>query len=107
MTSRKGKGSRRKTRDKLSKYIREKGKIKINRILQTFKENDYVVIKIDPSYHKGMPHPKFYGMVGKILRKRGDCYEVLVNDKSKEKILIVHPAHLEKLEYSYISNTAK
>jgi large subunit ribosomal protein L21e len=45
-----------------------------------------------------MPHPKYHGMVGTIIGKRGECYEVLVNDKGKEKMIIVHPAHLEKFK---------
>jgi large subunit ribosomal protein L21e len=98
MTARKGKGSRRKTRDKLSLNVREHGKIKIRKILQEFNINDKVVIKIDPSYNKTMPHPKYHGMIGIILGKRGRCYEVLVNDKGKEKVIIVHPVHLEKFK---------
>ncbi|MEM4511316.1 MAG: 50S ribosomal protein L21e [Nanopusillaceae archaeon] len=94
MVDRKGKGSRRKSRDKLSRNIRERGKIKIRNILREFKIGDTVSIVIDPSYHKGMPHPKFHGSTGKVINKRGDCYEVLVKDKDKEKIIIVHPAHL-------------
>ncbi len=98
MTARKGKGLRRKSRDKLSLHVREHGKIKIRKILQEFNINDKVVIKIDPSYNRTMPHPKYHGMIGTILGKRGRCYEVLVNDKGKEKIIIVHPAHLEKFK---------
>ncbi|MEM4571173.1 MAG: 50S ribosomal protein L21e [Nanopusillaceae archaeon] len=97
MVDRKGKGSRRKSRDKLSKKIREKGKIKIKNILKKFNSGDSVSIVIDPSYHKGMPHPKFHGLSGKVINKRGDCYEVLIEDKGKEKIIIVHPAHLKQI----------
>lgn len=95
MTSRKGKGIRRKSRDKLSKHVRERGKIKIREILKELKEGDTVAIVIDPSFHYGMPNPRFYGLIGKVLRKRGECYEVLIRDKEKEKIIIAHPAHLK------------
>lgn len=97
MVARKGKGLRRKSRDKLSKNVRERGKIKIRYILQEFNIGDKVVIKIDSSFHKGMPHHKFYGKIGEIVNKRGDCYEVKVKDIEKEKIIIVHPAHLRKI----------
>ena len=96
MTARKGKGSRRKTRDKLSLNIREHGKIKISKILAKYNEGEKVIIKINPSFHEGMPHPKYHGYIGIVKGKRGDCYEVLINDKGKEKLLIVHPAHLER-----------
>ena len=95
MVDRKGKGKRRKSRDKLSKDVREKGKIKIRKWLQEFKVGDYVHIKIDPSVHIGMPHHKFHGRTGIVMGKRGDCYEVKVTDRNKEKIIIVHPVHLE------------
>lgn len=97
MVSRKGKGSRRKSSHKLSKSVRERGKIEIRYILQEFSKGDRVVIKIDPSFHKGLPHPRFYGKVGEVIDKRGDCYEIKINDGNKEKILIVHPAHLRKI----------
>ena len=99
MVDRKGKGKRRKSRDKLSKYVRERGKIKIRKWLQDFKTGDYVHIKIDPSVHIGVPSHKFYGRTGMVVGKRGDCYEVKVVDGNKEKIIIVHPVHLELANY--------
>lgn len=98
MTARKGKGLRRKSRDKLSKNIRERGKIKIREILKELNIGDIVSIKIDPSYHIGMPHPRFHGLTGKVINKRGDCYEIEINDKGKRKIIIAHPAHLKLLK---------
>ena len=95
MVARKGKGLRRKTRYKLSKHIREKGKIKIKKWLQKFSLGDYVNIKIDPSAHIGMPHPRFHGRTGKVVGVRGKCYEILIKDGGKEKIIIAHPVHLE------------
>jgi len=98
MVARKGKGLRRKTRYKLSKHIREKGKIKIKKWLQRFNPGDYVNIKIDPSVHVGMPHPRFHGRTGKVLKARGKCYEVLIKDGDKEKLIIAHPVHLKPIK---------
>ena len=95
MVARKGKGSRRKTRHKLSKHVRERGKIKIRKWLQTFNPGDYVHIKIDPSVHIGKPHPRFHGRTGVVVKQRGRCYEILVTDGDKEKLIIAHPVHLE------------
>ncbi|BBL45216.1 50S ribosomal protein L21e [Nanobdella aerobiophila] len=97
MTARKGKGSRRKTRDKLSLNIRNHGKIRINSILENYNKGDRVVIKINPAYHDGMPNPRFLGSTGIVKSKRGECYEVMINNKGNEKILIVHPAHLKRV----------
>lgn len=91
-------GFRRKTRNKLQKHYKQKGKISISRFFQEFNEGENVVLKAEPAYHKGMYYPRYHGKVGVILRKRGDCYEVLIKDSNKEKMMIVHPVHLKKVE---------
>ncbi len=98
MVSRKGKGKMRKSRYKLTKHVRERGKIKIRKWLQTFNPGDYVHIVIDPSVQEGMPHPKFHGRTGIVVGRRGFCYEVKVRDGNKEKLLIIHPVHLKKAQ---------
>jgi ribosomal protein L21E len=44
----------------------------------------------------GMFHPRFKGKNGIVRKKTGSCYEVLIKDFKKEKIVVVHPAHLER-----------
>ena len=92
------KGSRQKTRKKLKRKKNEKGKIFIKKYIQEFKEGDIVVIKPDPSFQKGLMHNRFIGKSGKIIRKRGRGYEVLVKDGKKEKTIITYPVHLKKVE---------
>ena len=94
MSNRKG-GSRRGTRHKLSKEVREHGKISITRHLQEFKPGDRVKLNIEPAIQKGMYFPRFHGKVGVVKNQKGRCYEVLINDGGKEKTLIVHPVHLK------------
>jgi len=89
-------GFRRKTRHKLSKPLREKGKISLKRYFQKFKPGDKVVLKSEPSIHKGMYHPRFHGKSGIVKQKKGICYKVLIKDNKKEKILVVHPVHLRR-----------
>lgn len=96
MAKRKGR-FRRKTRSKLRKSVREKGKVSISRYFQRFKEGEIVYLKAEPAIQKGMFFPKYAGKSGVIKSKKGNCYEVLVKDKGKEKILIVHPIHLKKV----------
>tara|TARA_Y100000310_G_scaffold327096_1_gene392952 strand:- start:128 stop:421 length:294 start_codon:yes stop_codon:yes gene_type:complete len=91
-------GMRRKTRYKLRKEVRDKGKISLRNYFQKFNDGDKVYLKVEPAVQKGMYHPKFMGKVGQILGKRGNCYRVNIKDVTKEKILIVHPVHLTKIK---------
>src|SRR5574340_202469 len=64
-------GTRRKSRYKLKKTVREKGLSPISRAIQEFHEGDIVNIDLDPSIQNGMPHPKFQGRTGKVMTQRG------------------------------------
>lgn len=66
--------------------------------LKEFNRGKKVQVKIDPSSHDGMPNPKFHGLVGEIIGKRGKAYRVKVKDKNKEKELFVRPEHLKDIE---------
>ena len=88
-------GSRRKTRHKLRKNIKDRGKIKLNQYLQTFKAGDKVYLVMNPSIHKGPFFPRFHGLAGTIKEKQGSCYYVAIKDGNKSKTLIVHPSHLK------------
>ncbi len=90
--------SRTASRYKLRKNVRERGKISITKFLREFKENDRVVLKAEPAYQKALYHMRFHGRIGRIVRKRGRCYEVAIRDGKKEKIVIVHPVHLKKVQ---------
>lgn len=89
-------GPRRKTRSKFRKSMNEKGKIPINRYFQQLQSGDKVVLKLEPSVHKGMYFRRFHGKSGTIRSKRGSCYEILIRDGNKQKMLIVHPVHIIK-----------
>ncbi len=87
-------GSRRKTRHKLSKSVRTRGKISLSKYFQEFKEGDKVFLKAEPAIQKGMYYPRFHGKSGEIVKKRGNCYEIKIKDGRKSKIIISHPVHL-------------
>ena len=89
--------SRRKTRHKLGKKTRAKGKISTSTYFQSLKIGSKVVLKAEPAIQKGMYFPRFYGKTGIVKEKHGTCYEVIINDNGKQKSLIVHPVHLKKL----------
>lgn len=89
-------GFRRKTRHKLSKSFREKGKISLTNYFQTLKKGDKVSLLAEPAIHTGMYFPRFHGKLGIIKRPKGSCYEVDIKDGNKNKTIIVHPVHMRK-----------
>jgi len=90
-------GFRNKTRHKLRKNVRQKGKISINAYLQTFSEGDKVLLKAEPAVQGGLYHPRFHGRVGFVGKAQGECYYVAIKDIAASKNLLVHPVHLRKL----------
>ena len=91
-------GFRRKTRHKLSKNIREKGKISLNRYFQSFQDGERVYLAAEPSYQRGMYFPRFHGMAAVVAGKQGSNYYVEISDGGKKKQLLVHPIHLKKCQ---------
>jgi len=87
-------GFRRKTRHKLKKNIRTKGKISISNFLKNYENGDKVALVAEPAYQEGMYYPRFHGKHGVISGKMGDCYQVQIKDGNKAKTLTVHPVHL-------------
>ena len=94
------KGFRSKTRKKLSKHPRERGLSPITRVLQAFDEGEHVNIVIDPSMHKGQPHPRFHGLTGTVVGTQGEAYILSVKVGKKDKKLLVRPEHLRKIRAS-------
>lgn len=89
-------GFRRKTRSKLRKNVRKKGKISLSRYFHIFKVKDKVRLIAEPAVQSGMYFPRFHNKMGTIKAKKGRCYEVMIKDGNKEKLLIVHPVHLRE-----------
>ena len=90
-------GSRRKTRHKFRKGIRQRGKVTITKYLQKFKLGDKVYLGIEPAIDKGIYSARFVGKTGVIKKQSGRCYGVAIKDGDKEKLLIVHPIHLKRV----------
>lgn len=91
-------GIKRKSRHKLTKPMRARGKISVSKYMQKFKEGDQVLLHAEPAVQSGMYPPKYHGKVGKIRSSRGQCYEVTIKDFKLEKTFIVHPVHLRALK---------
>ncbi|MDP6627144.1 MAG: 50S ribosomal protein L21e [Methanopyri archaeon] len=90
-------GFRVRTRNVLQKKPREKGKVTVNQLLRTFEVGDRAAVTIEPSVHKGMPHPKFQGRTGTIVEKRGDSYVLRLKDGNKIKDIIGRAVHFRPL----------
>ncbi len=61
-------------------------------------KGDRVVIKLNPTFHKGMPHKRYHGKVATIIKKRGRAFEVIVSKGKKKVLLVVPPEHLQPFE---------
>ncbi len=88
----------RKTRYKLTRPYREKGKISLSQYFQLYHPGDKVGLKLHPAEQHGRFFPRFHGFTGRIAGRKGRCYEVAINDRGKEKTLYVHPLHLIRQE---------
>ncbi len=93
---RKAKGPRAGTRRLLRK--KEKRKLTVNDVMKSFNIGDYVAIKINPSVHRGMPHPRFHGRTGRVVEKRGMSYVVEIRDGGKIKKVIARPEHIRPVQ---------
>ncbi len=89
-------GYRRRTRS-LLKQSQKRG---LTSLLREYEPNDRVVIKIDPSQVKGMPHRRFNGLVGVVkgVDRRVVTLDVAVGNKVKT--LIARKEHVVPLEAS-------
>jgi large subunit ribosomal protein L21e len=85
---------RKKTRDKLSKSVRARGISPVVRAIQEFEPGSKVHVIIDPSKHKGMPHPRFHGKTGEVIGKRGRAFVLRITDGDATKTVITLPEHL-------------
>ncbi len=91
---RKAKGYRRKTRYLLKRKPRERGKTGLSKLLREYEADEKVVVILDPSVHKGMPHRRYHGRIGVIAEKRGKSYVVNVSQGKAIKEIIVRPEHI-------------
>ncbi len=95
---RKAKGYRARTRSLLRKKPRERGKIGLSKVLHEYKPGEKVVINLDPSVHKGMPHRRYHGRTGVITDKRGRAYVIEVTQGDATKEIIARPEHLKPVQ---------
>jgi len=85
------KGPRRKTRN----IMTMEKPIGLSRLLEDYEPGDRVVIDINPSQQKGIPHRRYQGRIAivKEVRRRSLVVEVALSSR-KEKVLIVRRDHV-------------
>jgi len=83
------------TRSLLRKPTREKGKPKIGKILHVYTPGTQVIIRMDSSTQKSMPHKRFHGKIGTIKEKRGRGYVISVPQGNSIKEIITRSEHIE------------
>ena len=89
-------GSRRKTRNKLSRCRADRSKIKLGRYLQRFNVGDRVAFVLDSSCKKGLPNSDLHGKIGTIAGESGKNYIVEIKDKNAVKKINISPVHLRR-----------
>ncbi|MCL4324096.1 MAG: 50S ribosomal protein L21e [Candidatus Thermoplasmatota archaeon] len=92
------KGFNSRTRGILTKKVREKGLPAPSHFVREFPEGSKVIIRLEASFQKGMPHPRYQGKVGVIVAQRGRCFEVEFYDGGKRKMVLANPVHLVPME---------
>ncbi|MCL2475508.1 50S ribosomal protein L21e [Candidatus Bathycorpusculum sp.] len=83
------------TRSLLRKPTRARGKPQIGKLLHPYEAGNQVIIKMNSSVQKSMPHKRFHGKIGQIIEKRGRAYVISVPQGEATKTIIVRPDHLE------------
>jgi large subunit ribosomal protein L21e len=68
------------------------------KFLQELKPGDRIVVQMEPSSQRGLPHVRFYGRTGYVKEKRGRSYVVMISEMGKEKEMAVAPEHLKLLK---------
>jgi large subunit ribosomal protein L21e len=84
------------SRGVLKKPIREKGKPKLTKFLYEYENGDSVIIKIDSSQQKALPHRRYHGKIGRVIDRRGRGYVVRVAQGDSVRDLIIRTEHLER-----------
>ena len=68
-------------------------KLTVPGLVASFKVGQTVSIDQQSKY-SGMPHPRYRGKTGTIIKQRGKAYVVAIMDMNMAKELIIPPVHL-------------
>lgn len=91
------KGTRQGTRSILRKSKSDRGRINIGRLMQDYQEGDKVAIVLDAAQQGGMPHRRFQGRTGQIVKRQGVAWVVAVKDGNMAKTVVARAEHLRPI----------
>lgn len=81
---------------KATRKMKTRKKISVNALLKPFEIGESIRIVIKP-YYNSLVHRRYNARTGQIIKKQGQAYVVKIKDGKSEKMLIIHPLHLEKM----------
>ena len=79
------------------KSVKSRGKISFKQFFQEFKSGDKVAVVKEHSVVLGYS-TRIQGRTGTIIQKRGEGYEIEMNDLDKPKRYFIKPIHLKRIE---------
>ncbi len=88
------KGFHSRTRGTLTKEVRERGMPPVTQFLRTFETGARVIVRLEASDPRGMPHPRYQGRVGVVVGRVGRAFRIEFLDGNKRKQLIANAVHL-------------
>jgi large subunit ribosomal protein L21e len=88
------KGFHSRTRGTLTKEVRERGMPPVTAFLQTFETGARVIVRLEASDTRGMPHPRYQGRVATVVGRVGRAFRIEFLDGNKRKQLIANAVHL-------------
>jgi large subunit ribosomal protein L21e len=88
------KGFHSRTRGTLTKEARERGMPAVTKFLQTFETGSRVIVRLEASDPRGMPHPRYQGRVAVVVGRVGRAFRIEFLDGNKRKQLIANAVHL-------------
>ncbi|HUI86282.1 MAG TPA: hypothetical protein VLY21_03915 [Nitrososphaerales archaeon] len=89
-------GYRRRTRS----LLKSRQKRGLSSVLREYTPEDRVVVRIDPSQVKGMPHRRFQGLVGVVKEAGRRTVTIRVPVGNKSKTVVARKEHVVPLEGS-------
>ena len=80
-----------------NKKTKQKSKIQLSKYFQKIMPGEVVAISRNPSVRSDFPE-RIQGRTGVVDSQKGRYYVVKIKDMKKEKIYIIEPIHLKKIQ---------
>jgi len=78
------------------KPVRTRGKIQFSKYFQEIKKGESVAVVLEKALQPRFPE-KLQGRTGIVEGKRGKSYLVKIKDRARDKVYLIEPVHLKKI----------